>query len=73
MRIQSLCMVVGCLWGVVSASAQENFRKLVGDVGVQDVAPSKTLQVPYITWGGDVATFLANGELKTKAGSTYQA
>jgi ABC-type nitrate/sulfonate/bicarbonate transport system substrate-binding protein len=58
---------------VVSASAQENFRKLVGDVGVQDVAPSKTLQVPYITWGGDVATFLANGELKTKAGSTYQA
>ncbi len=73
MRIQSLCVVVGCLWGVVSAPAQENFRKLVGDVGVQDVAPSKTLQVPYITWGGDVATFLANGELKTKAGSTYQA
>jgi ABC-type nitrate/sulfonate/bicarbonate transport system substrate-binding protein/outer membrane protein OmpA-like peptidoglycan-associated protein len=28
--------------------------------------------VPYILWGGDIATFVANGDLKTKTGSIYQ-
>ena len=29
------------------------------------------LEVPFITWGGDVATFLANGGLDTKPQSLY--
>lgn len=35
-------------------------------------ANNKTVEVPYIFWGGDIATFLANGDLKTGQGSTYQ-
>jgi ABC-type nitrate/sulfonate/bicarbonate transport system substrate-binding protein len=55
-----------------SLYAQENFKSLVGSVKVQEVAKGATIQVPYITWGGDVATFMANGDMKTRSGSTYQ-
>ena len=50
--------------------AQEKFKTLVGPVQVAAV-PKGTLSVPYLTWGGDVATFLANGDMKTKKGSTF--
>ena len=53
------------------AAAQENdFSKLVGDVKVGRVVGG-TLRVPYITWGGDVATFHANGGLKTAEDSGF--
>ncbi len=52
--------------------AQESFRQLVGNVPVKPVAAGDVVQVPYITWGGDVATFLANGDLKTQNGSTFK-
>ncbi len=52
--------------------AQESFRDLVGNVTVQPVAKSAAVQVPFITWGGDVATFHANGNLRTQSGSIYQ-
>ncbi|MEM7166947.1 MAG: hypothetical protein AAF581_15895 [Planctomycetota bacterium] len=32
---------------------------------------SGPLELPYITWGGDVATFHANGDLRTQAGSIF--
>jgi hypothetical protein len=54
------------------ASGQERFSRLVGDISVQDVPESSPIKVPFITWGGDVATFHANGGLETAAGSTYQ-
>lgn len=54
------------------AFAQEAFTTLVGNVPIKPVENSKTVTVPYITWGGDAATFLANGGLKTDKGSTYQ-
>lgn len=50
--------------------AQESFKELVGPVSVGPVAGG-TAKVPFLTWGGDVATFLANGDLKTTSGSTY--
>jgi ABC-type nitrate/sulfonate/bicarbonate transport system substrate-binding protein len=53
------------------ASAQESFSKLVGPLQVGSVQDQSTLQVPYITWGGDVATFLANGGLETQRSSLY--
>ncbi len=34
-------------------------------------APGETISVPFIFWGGDVATFVANGGTETKAGSTF--
>ncbi len=39
------------------ASAQQSFRDLVGNVTAAPVEKTKTLNVPYLTWGGDVATF----------------
>lgn len=53
-------------------SAQEKFSDLVGTVRVEPVANNTTVHVPFILWGGDIATFLANGDLKTKPGSIYQ-
>jgi hypothetical protein len=52
--------------------AQQEFAKLVGNTSVQPVAAGSNISVPYITWGGDAATFLANGGLKTASGSIYQ-
>ena len=54
-----------------TATAQESFSKLVGPVKVEPVKAGPPLQVPYITWGGDVATFYANQGLKTKPGSLF--
>ena len=58
------------------AAAQQAFADLVGPVSVQDVQNTgKTgspLQVPFITWGGDMVTFHANGGLKTHKKSIYQ-
>ncbi|HBJ35225.1 MAG TPA: hypothetical protein DDZ51_10820 [Planctomycetaceae bacterium] len=51
--------------------AQQNFATLVGPVTVAPVAKSDVLQVPYITWGGDAATFHANGGLTTQPGTIF--
>ncbi len=58
--------------GAASATpAQQLFSDLVGNVAVRPVTPDATLQIPFITWGGDVATFHANGGLATRSGSIY--
>ena len=54
-----------------SALADDSFAALVGDVKVSPVKAEKTQQVPFIVWGGDVATFHANGGLKTQANSIF--
>ena len=53
------------------ALAAESFKAKVGNVDIGTVDSSKPLQVPYILWGGDVATFQANGGLKTQSKSVY--
>ena len=63
-----LAMTLVCQVGF----AQQRFSDLVGPVGVEPVKAGNTLSVPFLTWGGDVATFVANGNsLKTAKGSTY--
>ena len=63
--------VVTWLLAASFVSAQEPFSKLVGSVAVAPVKTTTPLEIPYITWGGDVATFHANGGLTTKSGSIY--
>lgn len=53
-----------------TAMAQTSFKGLVGDTQVAPVQEGVT-QVPFITWGGDVATFHANGGLETKPESIF--
>jgi outer membrane protein OmpA-like peptidoglycan-associated protein len=55
----------------LSLRGQERFDRLVGEVTVQPVTDKEPLEIPYITWGGDVATFLANDGLDTKPGSIF--
>jgi len=43
----------------------------VGAISVKPVANTAPIPVPYITWGGDVATFNANGGLKTTPNSKF--
>jgi len=56
---------------VAAAFGASSFKALVGPVRVGAVKSIKPLRVPYITWGGDMATFYANGGLKTKPGSIF--
>ncbi|MFM7516391.1 MAG: ABC transporter substrate-binding protein [Pirellula sp.] len=75
--IRFLILVSLALVTAPKSFAQELFSQLVGPIQVGTVesgpkASSKTVQIPYIFWGGDIATFLANGDLKTQQGSTYQ-
>jgi ABC-type nitrate/sulfonate/bicarbonate transport system substrate-binding protein len=54
--------------------AQSKTAKLLDDAGfkqVGDVADTPTVQLPFITWGGDIATFYGNGGLTTKQGSIF--
>lgn len=56
-------LIFGLLICLLSTPAmgQTDFKSLVGDVTVEDVVETGSIQVPFITWGGDVATFYANG------------
>ena len=62
-----------CLAIVVApaAHAQQKFSDITGPLEVKPVQGGATINVPFITWGGDAATFLANGGLKTKSDSIY--
>jgi hypothetical protein len=42
------------------------------DAKVGDFKMGKVLEVPFILWGGDVATFHANGGLKTQKGTLFE-
>jgi len=49
----------------------ETFKERVGPLRVGKVDASAPIQIPVITWGGDMVTFYANGGLKTAKGSIY--
>lgn len=49
----------------------QNFKERVGAVKIGDVDVSRPIQVPVITWGGDMITFYANGGLKTAKDSIF--
>ena len=57
----------------LAVGQQTSFEDRLADVRVGDVqvTPADTVDLPYITWGGDVATFHANGGLETAGGSIY--
>ena len=50
---------------------QEQFSQTVGQLSVKPVKNQQPIEVPFITWGGDAATFHANGGLDTKSGTIY--
>lgn len=67
---KSIVAIGLCMAMTVMAGA-ETFQQLMGPVTVGDVKSSGQIQAPFIVWGGDVATFHANGGLKTASDSIY--
>ncbi len=57
---------------VASRAQEKRFLDLVGNAPVGPVTQTAPLQVPYITWGGDMATFYANGGLATQPNTIFQ-
>ena len=55
----------------LGALGEERFSELVGSVKIDPVKQTSPLIVPFITWGGDMATFYANGGLTTKPGTIF--
>lgn len=50
----------------------EAMKGELGGIHVKDFRPGSTIKVPIITWGGDIATILANGDTKrTRKGSIF--
>ncbi|MBL7221548.1 MAG: ABC transporter substrate-binding protein [Phycisphaerae bacterium] len=70
-----VAVLVLCAFCVVESTAQQGkFAKLVHSkekIAVKTVTQTSPLKVPFITWGGDMATFHANGGLKTKPGTIF--
>ena len=67
-------LIVGATVAALCGSAaqgQQLFSGITGPLSVQPVKGGATTSVPFITWGGDAATFLANGGLETERGSSY--
>lgn len=71
-RTQFICLLLLGLLAPRLFAQEKNFRDLVGAAPVGNVTQTSPLTVPYITWGGDMATFYGNGGLTTKAGSLFQ-
>ena len=74
MRKANYAVIVGILVFTMfagNAGCEQSFKDLMGPVKIGNVADTKTLSVPFITWGGDMATFYANGGLETKPGTIF--
>jgi hypothetical protein len=71
--LSAACLTATCFVST-SLRAQEPFGDLVGTVAVKpvDFQAGQGLEMPFITWGGDVATFHANGGLETKPDTICQ-
>lgn len=67
--------LVGCMFtcglSTNSVMGQENFADLVGFTTAEPMKPKEAIEVPFLTWGGDAATFHANGAAKTLPDSIY--
>lgn len=67
----AMAVSIVCL-GLARGGAQERpFADVVGPGAVGAVSAGGAWTVPYITWGGDMATFYGNGGLTTKPGSLF--
>ena len=69
--INLLLTLLFTLGSNTSLIADESFSSLVGDFKVGAVKTTETKKVPFIVWGGDVATFYANGGLDTQPDTIF--
>jgi ABC-type nitrate/sulfonate/bicarbonate transport system substrate-binding protein len=68
MRLAAILLVLAVS---LPSYAQEKFSSLVGPVRVGNVQETKPTEVPWLTWGADLATFEANGGPVTQPSSAF--
>jgi len=66
-----LAVAVSLFMMCVPCLAEQRFADLVGPVKVGEAKAVQPLTMPFITWGGDIPTFYANGGLETRAGTIF--
>ncbi|MBL4845553.1 MAG: hypothetical protein JKY65_08515 [Planctomycetes bacterium] len=65
------CLLAALCLIPAAAHAGGSFAEEVGEVAIGPVKEKEAVELPYLTWGGDAATFLANGGPTTQANSIY--
>jgi hypothetical protein len=66
-----LLLILAFAWRPVIAAQSPPLASQI-KTSVRNVASTKTIRVPLITWGGDIATILANGNgAKTSSSSIF--
>ena len=55
----------------MAESLVPNFATLTGNVKVEPVSKAEVKELPFLTWGGDVATFYGNGGINTTSDSIF--
>lgn len=68
-----MAMLFVALFATTGQAAEKTFKELVGDVTVKEASANGQINIPYITWGADVAEFYANGGITTQPGSIFKA
>lgn len=71
-RIQHQVIALAVCLLAAGAMGEQSFKQMVGPTQIAPVGQTNPMIVPFITWGGDMATFYANGGLETKAGTIFQ-
>ncbi len=72
LRVAATFIVVALGLAPCATAKERPFLELVSPGAVGPVRAGPPLQVPYITWGGDMATFYANGGLATRPDTIFQ-
>ena len=67
----ALALLIALALALPAGAAERFTAKLGGPLAVRPVETAGPLAVPYLTWGGDVPAFWANGGLTTAKGSTF--
>lgn len=65
----TLFLVLAAAYG--QDSEKKTFEQTLGELKVGSVEASDPTPLPYLTWGGDVATFHANGGVTTQKDSIF--
>lgn len=67
-----LCVLLASFGLSFAQDGQKTFESTLGNVPVGSTFETDNItQIPFLTWGGDVATFVANGGLTTAKDSIY--
>lgn len=71
LRLMSVCMILLCASLAQAQQLVPTFASQLGDVKVGPVVKSDSTQVGFLTWGGDLGSFVANNGLLTTPDSVY--